>query len=49
MSKTREQRVEEALSQLVERTLPFNQNEDEAAADERYDNALDVVKDILDK
>lgn len=47
MSKTREQRVEEALLQLVEQILPFSG--DEAIADERYENALDVVKNILDK
>lgn len=43
-----QQRIEDALSQLVERLQPLVEGEDEAAADERYFNAYDTAKDLID-
>ncbi len=49
MSKTREQRVDDALTQLVDRTLPSPQAEDDVAADERYYQALERARDVIDR
>ncbi|KAJ9643541.1 Microtubule-nucleating Tub4p (gamma-tubulin) complex component [Coniosporium tulheliwenetii] len=43
MSKTQEERVEHALSQLLERILPTYPDEDEAAADERFEDAFNLA------
>jgi len=48
MSRTPQQRIDDALSQLVERILPPVEGEDETAADERYFKALDLTKDSID-
>jgi len=47
MSKSTEERVEHALSQLLERILPTCPDEDEAAADERFDDAFSFAIDAL--
>lgn len=47
MSKTRDERVSDALSQLVDRALP--PNDDEAIADERFYRALDSARDIIER
>ncbi|OCK95191.1 uncharacterized protein K441DRAFT_686898 [Cenococcum geophilum 1.58] len=47
MSKSTEERVEHALSQLLERILPTYPDEDEAAADERFDDAFSFAIDAL--
>ncbi|KAK4981031.1 Microtubule-nucleating Tub4p (gamma-tubulin) complex component, partial [Elasticomyces elasticus] len=44
MSTSREQRVDDALSQLVERLVPLEADEDEASADRRYDEALEFAR-----
>lgn len=50
MSKTREQRVEEALAQLVEHTLPTNLNDEpEDVADQQYYAALDSARELIDR
>lgn len=46
MSRTREERVNDALSQLVDRALP--QTEDDPASDDRFYRVLDRVRDIVD-
>lgn len=43
MSKTQEERVEHALSQLLERILPTYPDEDEVAADERFEDAFNLA------
>ncbi|KAK4941494.1 Microtubule-nucleating Tub4p (gamma-tubulin) complex component, partial [Elasticomyces elasticus] len=48
MSTSREQRVDDALSQLVERLVPLEADEDEAAADRRYDEALEFARAGMD-
>jgi len=40
MSRSTEERVEHALSQLLERVLPQDPNEDEALADERFEDGF---------
>lgn len=47
--RTSQQRIDEALGQLVERLLPTFDGEEEAAADERYFKALNYTKDTIDK
>lgn len=49
MSKTREQRVEDALSQLVERIVPAYLDEDDEAAGERIRNALDFARGVIER
>lgn len=48
MSRTSQQRIDDAVSQLVERLLPTFEGEEDAAADERYFKALDNTKDVID-
>ncbi|KAF2805151.1 uncharacterized protein BDZ99DRAFT_574761 [Mytilinidion resinicola] len=43
MSQAREDRVEHALTQLLERVLPTYPDEDEAQSDERFDNAYNFA------
>ena len=47
MSTTREERVENALQQLLERLVPQYPDEDEAQADQRWDDANDVARNLL--
>lgn len=49
MANTQERRVEEALSQLVDRLLPIDPEENGDAADDRYYNALDRAKEIIER
>ena len=49
MSKTTESRVQDALSQLVDRILVSNPGEDEDLADQRYCQALDRAKEVIDR
>jgi gamma-tubulin complex component 3 len=42
-------RIDKALIQLVERQFVPDPNEDDASADERFDNLLDAARDILDR
>ena len=44
---TPEERIEDALSQLVERLQPSIEGEDDAAADERYFRAFDIANGII--
>ncbi|OCK76116.1 hypothetical protein K432DRAFT_385682 [Lepidopterella palustris CBS 459.81] len=47
MSKSQEERVEHALTQLLEHILPSYPGEDPAAADERFDDAFDFAFDSI--
>lgn len=42
------QRLDDALSSLVDTLIPPLPEEDEAAADERHDNALDLARSIIE-
>ena len=44
---TREQRVDEALQQLLFRLIPTNADEDEAVEDQRFDEGLQLARNIL--
>lgn len=48
MSISREQRVENALRSLLERLVPQEPNEDEATADQRWDEANEVAQTYID-
>ena len=48
MSSTREERVENALQQLLQRLVPQDPNEDEATADQRWDEANEIARTHLD-
>lgn len=43
----REQRVDDALQQLLFRLIPSDPDEDEAVEDQRFDEALQIARDIL--
>lgn len=49
MSHDREQRIGDALSSLVDTLIPVIDGEDDAVADERHDNALDLAKNLLER
>ncbi|KAK5698878.1 Microtubule-nucleating Tub4p (gamma-tubulin) complex component [Elasticomyces elasticus] len=50
MSSTREERVDNALQQLLERLVPSQlPDEDEAHADQRWDEANELARDLLDR
>lgn len=49
MSRTPEQRVEDALSELLERIVPVYDDDDEESADQRLDEAFDYARDVLGK
>ncbi|KAK3071483.1 Microtubule-nucleating Tub4p (gamma-tubulin) complex component [Teratosphaeriaceae sp. CCFEE 6253] len=50
MATTREERVDNALQQLLERLIPpQSQHESEAAADQRWDDANELARDLLDR
>ena len=47
MSRTSEERVAQALEHLIERTVPIYPEDDEAAADERLDEAYAFAREII--
>lgn len=49
MSRTQADRIDDALSQLVERLLPQIVGEDDAEGDERYFAALEVARETIDQ
>ena len=49
MDDEKAQRFEEALSSLVEVLVPPVPGEDEDAADDRHEDALDRARDIIEK
>ncbi|KAK5133758.1 hypothetical protein LTR08_007408 [Meristemomyces frigidus] len=49
MTSTREERVDNALQQLLERLVPQYPDEDEATADQRWDEANEVARDLIDR
>lgn len=49
MGDEKAQRLDDALSSLVGILIPTLPDEDEAAADERHDDALDLARNIIDK
>lgn len=48
MGDDRAQRLDDALSSLVDTLIPSFPGEDEATADERHDDALDLARSIID-
>lgn len=48
MGDEKAQRLDDALSSLVDTLIPAFPDEDEAATDERHDDALDLARSILD-
>ncbi|KAG9533903.1 hypothetical protein KCU79_g22437, partial [Aureobasidium melanogenum] len=44
----RAQRVDNALQQLLFRLIPWNQDDDEAVEDQRFDEALQAARQTLD-
>ncbi|KAL6721335.1 Microtubule-nucleating Tub4p (gamma-tubulin) complex component [Lecanora helva] len=48
MGDERSQRLDDALSSLVDILVPKLHNEDEATADERHDDALDLARSIIE-
>jgi len=48
MGDERAQRLDDALSSLVDTLIPTLPNEDEATADERHDDALDLARSFLE-
>ena len=49
MSSTREQRVDDALQQLVSRLVPPDPNEDEAVDDRRWNDAIENARNLIGK
>lgn len=49
MGDDKAQRLDDALSSLVDILIPTLPDEDEATADERHDHALELARSILDK
>ena len=43
------QRLDDALSSLVDTLIPLHPGEDEATADERRDDALELARRIIDR
>ena len=48
MPTSTQERIEDALQQLVERLVPVNEGESDEAADERYYKAFDSAKSIIE-
>ena len=48
MGDERAQRLEDALSSLVDTLIPFPPDEDEETADERHDEALALARSIIE-
>ncbi len=49
MGDERSRRVDDALSTLIARWVPQNQDEDDATADERHERTFDLAKNILER
>ena len=49
MSNGQSQRIDDALSSLVDTFLPTIPDEDEETDNERRDNAFDVAKQLIDR
>lgn len=49
MGDEKTQRLDDALSSLIDILIPTLPDEDEAAADERHDDALELARNIIDK
>lgn len=49
MGDEKAQRLDDALSSLVDILVPALPDEDEATADKKYDDALDLARSIIDK
>ncbi len=49
MSDDRAKRIDDALASLVDIIIPTDPDEDEAAADERHDRALDLARDVVER
>lgn len=49
MGDEKTQRLDDALSSLVDILIPTLPDEDESAADERHDDALELARNIIDK
>ena len=49
MGDERVQRVDDAISTLVDILVPHLEGEDEATADERHDDGVDLAHSILDR
>ena len=49
MGDEKAQRLDDALSSLVDILIPALPDEDEASADQRHDNALGLARSIIDK
>jgi len=48
MAKSSEQRVDYALEQLIERSVPTYPTDDDAALDERVDDALAFAREVIE-
>lgn len=48
MASTREERVDNALQKLLERLVPAHEDEDEATADQRWDEANELARSYID-
>ena len=49
MGDEKAQRMDDALSSLVDIIIPAIPGEDDALADQRHDNALELARSIIDK
>ena len=49
MGDEKAQRLDDALSSLVDLLVPALPDEDEATADKKYDDALDLARSIIDR
>ena len=49
MGDEKAQRLDDALSSLVDILIPVLPGEDEASADQRHENALELARSIIDK
>ena len=49
MGDGRTQRFDDALSSLVDNLVPTLEEEDEATADERHDDALELARNIIEE
>jgi len=47
MASTREQRVDDALQQLVSRLVPPNPDEDDEVDEQRWNDAIDLARDLI--
>ena len=49
MGDAKTQRYEDALSSLVDNLVPSLEDDDDAAADDRHETALDLARNILEE